>query len=73
MSQKLYANNAGPIRVSELDARKVGRGYAVGHSFGTVKDLDTKKMYIVEQASCGADNCNCAVTIKLWATPKKDK
>lgn len=70
MAKILYPNNHKPIRVSERDRAKIGRGYDLGHKFGLVKDLDTKELFTVEQASCGARNCNCAVDVHLYATPK---
>jgi len=50
--------------ISSEDSEKIGRGYEVGHSFGEVTDVVTGKVYEVYQASCNADNCNCAVTVK---------
>lgn len=68
--EKLYAINKQsgvnePVAtLSEEDSSKIGRGQRVGHSFGIVTDLDTGKRYEVFQASCGGDNCNCAVTVE---------
>lgn len=50
--------------LNEEDSQKIGRGFDVGHSFGIVTDQDTGKQFEVFQANCGADNCNCAVTVK---------
>jgi hypothetical protein len=60
MASLLYA----AIEVSEEDSDKVGRGEKIGYSYGNVTDLNTGKIYAVFQANCGADNCNCAVTVE---------
>jgi hypothetical protein len=54
----------GVIDVSQEDSDKIGRGYEVGYSFGIVTDLRTGNRFEVFQASCGGDNCNCAVTFQ---------
>lgn len=65
---KLYAiidgENQAVAKLSDKDNKKIGRGYDVGHSFGIVTDQDTGRQFEVFQANCGADNCNCAVTVE---------
>lgn len=50
--------------VSDDDARKIGRRYDVGYSFGIITDVTTGKRFEVFQAQCDLENCNCAITAK---------
>lgn len=65
---KLYAivdgENQPVAELNEADSQKIGRGQDAGYSFGIVTDQDTGKQFEVFQASCGGDNCNCAVTVE---------
>jgi hypothetical protein len=62
--QKLYANNRhDPVEVSDEDAKKIGRGYDLGYSFGTVQDVNTSKVYQALQAGCNLPTCNCAIDL----------
>lgn len=70
MSKQLYAinletgQNEPSIIVADEDIERIGRGYDAGHSFGIFRDQVTGKDYEVKQASCGGDNCNCAVIVE---------
>ena len=50
--------------VTDEDNAKIGRGEEVRYYFGTVTDQETKKQFRVYQANCGADRCNCALTVE---------
>lgn len=56
--------NVPALELSDEDSKRIGRGEAAGHSFGIFKDQNTGKQFEVFQASCGGDNCNCAVTVE---------
>ncbi len=50
--------------VSHEDSLKAERGHDVGTYLGTVTDINNGKQFEMYQASCGADYCNCALTVK---------